>query len=253
MRRTVWSFIVSVVAAIVAMHLWWPQTWLAFSSAPAIHQDFVYASYQFNTLKHPTGLAVLQPQSSTIQLWIADTGNHVIRRFSSGILSIEAGTGNPGYADGSPTQAQFDHPTGLLVLDQSYQRRTRTGTIWVQYLNIYLNDAANYVVRLFCRGSRGTCSNEVRTVAGSHTKGFSDGASSSAQFATVAGIARKPGTSDYYICDAENHSIRKWNGTDVTTFAGGGTAGLVNGYRLSALFNCPGKVTWDNSGNMYVA
>ena len=47
--------------------------------------------------------------------------------------------------------------------------------------------------------------------------------------------------------------LRTWDGTSVATYAGTGSYGYVNGYRTSAKFNAPTKITKDNSGIMYVA
>ncbi|MGH9142921.1 MAG: hypothetical protein ACRD2I_17450, partial [Vicinamibacterales bacterium] len=67
-------------------------------------------------LNHPRGLAF----DSAGNLYIADTGNHVVRRVAAtGTISTIAGTGAPGYAgDGSSspaTSAQLFLPTGVVV------------------------------------------------------------------------------------------------------------------------------------------
>lgn len=93
--------------------------------------------------------------------------------------------------------------------------------------------------------------NELQTVSGSLNKGYTDGLSESASFGSLAGID-KIGSLNYVV-DAENHVVRTWDGSNVATFAGDGTPGYVNGYRTNAKFCLPGKVTQDNSGNIYVA
>jgi DNA-binding beta-propeller fold protein YncE len=55
-----------------------------------------------------------------------------------------------------------------------------------------------------------------------------------------------------YICDAENHVIREWDGSNVTTFAGTGTPGYANGPRLSAQFLVPIDAVKDSNGNLYI-
>ena len=65
-------------------------------------------------LDNPGGMAV-HPDGS---LWIADTGNHVIRRVATdGTITTVAGTGTAGYTgdDGPATAAQLDGPTDLAV------------------------------------------------------------------------------------------------------------------------------------------
>lgn len=56
-----------------------------------------------------------------------------------------------------------------------------------------------------------------------------------------------------YIVDAENHCIRTMSAGTVSTFAGNGYPGFADGYRTSARFNLPGKMTTDGVGSMYVA
>ncbi len=217
-------------------------------------QVLLYGTYQFNTFHNPSGLAVVP---SPFQLWIADAGNHKIWRFTVGVLSPQAGTGTPGYVNGTPQQAQFNHPTGLTVLDRSYPKRNPDGGMMtVPYYHVYINDASNYVVRRFCKGQGplpSSCSNVVETAAGNHEKGYVNGPAASAQFAAVGGISRF-GTSTYYIADVENHTIRLLDSSgNVSTFAGTGSPGFVNGFRTAAQFNVPAAVTWDSSGNLYIA
>ena len=68
---------------------------------------YMYPNYQFNLLKGPTGIAAVDKQIYTFgpqyrtefHLYIADSGNHVIRDFNAytGTLTTLAGTGSPGY------------------------------------------------------------------------------------------------------------------------------------------------------------
>lgn len=118
---------------------------------PAFVYEHVYATYQFNTLKNPTGLALMTDTYNGVStLYIADSGNHVIRRFPPGGPLTTLGTiGTPGYVDGSFSSAQFNYPTGLsgrveacVFLDpNTHQYRP-----YYQHI-IYVNDAQNYVVR----------------------------------------------------------------------------------------------------------
>src|SRR5690606_11402680 len=49
-------------------------------------------------------------------LYVADTGNHAIRRITpQGLVTTLAGTGEAGYRDGSTAQAQFHAPMGVAV------------------------------------------------------------------------------------------------------------------------------------------
>lgn len=74
-----------------------------------------------------------EPRALTLapngDLYIADTGNHRIRLFKSGLLQTLAGTGARGYADGNQAVGQFNSPMGLMlqgarlwVIDSGNQR-----------------------------------------------------------------------------------------------------------------------------------
>lgn len=227
------------------------------------YEAVMYVSYQFNTLKQPTGLLLLRRNGggdNDFLLFIADSGNHVIRQFwnSIGVLEVAAGTlGQAGYADGYPLSAKFNYPTGITGTNRFWydcppDSRFRSDCIVRNYQYLYISDSQNYVVR---KVEIGDLPNEeepgVITVCGTHnTKGFVNGSSMSSCFASLAGVQSVGG--QYYIADAENHAIRVWDGANVTTFAGG-TAGFEDGYRTSAMFLIPGKTAMDSAGNMYVA
>jgi len=225
----------------------------------------VYASYQFNTLMHPTGLALMTDGNGVSTLYIADSGNHVIRRFPPGGPLTTVGTlGTSGYVDGQWSNVQFNYPTGLsgrlescVFLDpNTYQYRP-----YYQHI-IYVGDTQNYVIRKFCSPGSvaplstpqgcSPCLSIVETVCGSHTQGMVDGPSSSACFSSLAGVSIN-GTNEYYIADAGNHSIREWDGSSVSTIAGNGSPGFTDGSGSAAQFMVPSKTARNSAGYLYVA
>ena len=106
---------------------------------------------------------------------------------SGGVVTTLAGSGTPGFADGTGTSAQFYYPAGVAV-DSS-------GTVFV-------GDGNNNQIRKI------TSSGVVTTWAGSGTAGFADGTGISAQFYVPSGVAvNSSGT--LYVTDAYNHRIRK--------------------------------------------
>ncbi len=82
MRRIAVITIILVAVAAAFSSAPWTMRSRAQSSGPVFRRS---AQYLFNTLKHPTGLTI-DTQGST--LYIADTGNQVIRSFSGGSLDI---------------------------------------------------------------------------------------------------------------------------------------------------------------------
>lgn len=113
--------------------------------------------------------------------------------------------------------------------------------------NLYVTDQLNHVIRKI------TPAGYVTIFAGSGAAGNLDGAGTSANFDTPKGIAiDKDG--NLYIADQKNNNIRKISPAGVvTTLAGLGTAGAVNGPAATATFNGPVGIAVAANGNVYVA
>jgi streptogramin lyase len=92
----------------------------------------------------------------------------------------------------------------------------------------------------------------VSTIVGELGAGFADGNGTYAIFNEPLGITIDS-SNNLYIADSNNHKIRKIDTLgDVTTVAGDGNAGYVNGTVTSAQFNGPRGIAIDLSGNLYV-
>lgn len=65
------------------------------------------------------GPALFNPCGITCSLtgtvYIADTGHHRICKLHAGVLTVLAGSGARGYADGAGLDAMFSHPCGLAT------------------------------------------------------------------------------------------------------------------------------------------
>lgn len=277
MRKLAFSGAVVIAVLALVVPYEFKHSWVAFAQGPVTYAFDTYATYEFNTLKHPTGL-VADTGDGYLHLFIADTGNQLIREFTTngGSLLTLAGNGTAGYVDGSHGSAEFNSPTGITGRIGSWvgSRFCVSGCpcnlsyCWVTptyyYTLLYVNDSSNYVVRKICSGQppsdssacNSSIGNTVSTVVGNHAPGYVDGPSLSAEFAPMLGLSGTTSTpstsSPFYLADATNNVIRSWDGTNVGTFAGTGTHGLANGYRTSAQFGSPTKIAWDGSGNMYV-
>ncbi len=171
-----------------------------------------------------------------INLYVADTYNHLIRKIviETGEVTTLAGIKNyAGSADGTGTAASFYYPYAI----------TTDGT------NLFVADTYNNTIRQIVISTR-----EVTTLAGfAGNYGTLDGTGSSARFRSPAGITTD-GTY-LYVADTGSHTIRKVviaTGA-VTTFAGGpGSTGSTNGVGLTARFYNPNGITMDGT-NLYVA
>jgi sugar lactone lactonase YvrE len=94
---------------------------------------------------------------------------------------------------------------------------------------------------------------QVTTFAGSGEEGYANGTGTEAQFALPAGLAFDR-AGNLYVADSDNHRIRKISPDgEVTTFAGNGERGYVNGTGTEAQFAGPAGLAFDSAGNLYVA
>ncbi len=95
-------------------------------------------------------------------------------------------------------------------------------------------------------------SGNVTTFAGS-APGYTDGQGSNAQFRMPSSIAFNPADNFLYVADSMNNVIRRIDlSGNVTTYAGSGAAGLVDGALNQAQFQCPMDILIQN-GFMYLS
>jgi serine/threonine-protein kinase len=184
----------------------------------------VYASFY-----QPTSVAA----DASGNIYVADDGNHLIREISpAGVVTTLAGSGVQGSANGTGIAASFSYPQGVAV-DASG--------------NVYVADYGNNMVREI------TQAGVVTTLAGSSTPGSTNGISTVALFNEPTGVA-VDAHGNVYVADYGNDLIREITPAGVvTTLAGSGTPGSVNGTGAAAAFNQPTGVAVDAKGNVYVA
>jgi hypothetical protein len=111
--------------------------------------------------------------------------------------------------------------------------------------NIYVTGNGNCLIK------KVDTTGNVTIFAGSSI-GFKDGYGTKAQFYFISAMTCDA-SGNLWVSDCNNHSIRKVtpNGT-VTTIAGKGTMGYLDGDGKNALFKYPFGITVDNTGVIYV-
>ncbi|HEY1870258.1 MAG TPA: hypothetical protein VGG71_04325 [Chitinophagaceae bacterium] len=164
-------------------------------------------------------------------IFIADALNHRIRKLMDGQVTTVAGFEREDTIGGVGTAAGFGHPIQLAA--------DKDG-------NIYTLDVDDFRVRKISPGA------VVTVVAGNGTRGFADGNSTAAEFGESIGIVCDD-EGNIYVSDEENKRIRKISHGQVTTIAGNGTAGIVNGNKDKAQFFSPSGIVIDKQGNLFVA
>jgi hypothetical protein len=209
------------------------------------------------SFRNPSGIVI---DSSGTNLYVADTGNYLIRKIviSSGVVTTFAGTGGYGSANGTGTGASFTSPyglatdgTNLYVADiNSGIRKIAISNAAVTTLSSTANlsgpegvatDGTNVYVA--CKNSSliqevAISSGTVTTLAGKGW-GSSDGTGTAAGFSSPVGLAIAGNI--LYVADTGNNMIREIviNTAVVTTLSGSTTSGSTNGTGTAASFNAP--------------
>jgi sugar lactone lactonase YvrE len=168
-------------------------------------------------------------------LYIADNGNHRVRKVSSdGVISTVAGSGDFGYSGdgGSALDAQIGGAQGLAADNDG---------------NLYIADFANYRVR------KVSAAGIIATVAGDGTRGFSGdgGPATQAQLSAPFALAVDD-TGNLYIAD--DNRVRRISPLGIiTTVAGNGAYGDSGdgGPATSAALGQLHAIAVDAAGNVY--
>lgn len=195
------------------------------------------------TLQFPFGVA----RDGAGNLYIADSGNQVIRRVaaSNGNITTVAGDGTicassttPCGDGGLATSAQLADPQAVIVDGSG---------------NLFIADGSNHRIRRVDAGTQ-----IITTVAGTGVAGFGgdNGAATGAQLNGPTGLAMDGG-GNLFVADFFNQRVRRVAASNgnITTVAGTGTAGF-NGDNIAAntaQLNDPFGVAADAAGNFFIA
>ncbi len=188
-------------------------------------------------LNGPNGLAV-DPVAGV--LYIADTGNNVVRKLdlATGVITTFAGTGAAGYSGdgGLATSAQLNGPWGLAVAADGH---------------VCIADQNNHMIRCVTGGT-------MQRVAGGTTPGYSgDGGSALSAVLNYPSALLFDAAGNLLISDASNNRVRRINAATgvIETIAGnGGQSAVGDGgpANLAQIYG-PYSLALDGFGNLYIA
>lgn len=166
-------------------------------------------------------------------VYVADSGNHRVRRIDArGVVTTLAGSGVAGGADGVGVSAQFDQPNDVAVAPD--------GMVFVTEF------AGNRIRRIAPDGT-------VTTWAGNGVAGYRDGPRAEALLSRPGGLALDA-EGRLYFTEWGSHRIRRIDTQGVvSTIAGMGESGYVDGPAAEARFHNPDGIAVDGAGNVYVA
>lgn len=175
-------------------------------------------------------------------VYFADRQNHRVRKITpDGIITTIAGNGQAGFSgDGdSALNASLSQPEGIAV--------DRRGNVFIAEFN-------NHRIR------KVSPAGIIVTVAGNGTAGFSgDGGLASKASLNITPAVTVDSSGNLYICDRENHRVRKVDRRGIiTTVAGNGIEATTEnigdgGVATAASLNRPVGLALDRAGNLYIA
>lgn len=140
------------------------------------------------------GLVGIAVERQNIYVYLADSGNHRIRRLDVAGTMITVSGAERGFKDGSAAQARFAEPSGIAI-DSDGQ--------------IIVADAVNSLIRAVDPSLAASGSNQaVTTLAGTGIRGLTDGSGDVARFFTPRGLAIS-NSSAIIVADTGNQVLRR--------------------------------------------
>ncbi len=179
---------------------------------------------------YPVGITI----DNAGNLYVTEGYGSKIRKVTlNGVVTTIAGSNTRetrATVDGTGSGASFNYPWGITVGSDE---------------NLYVTELYGHKIR------KVTPEGVVTTLAGANS-GFDDGNGIAAKFGSPSGIT-SDNNGNLYVADPDNYRIRKvtLDGV-VTTIAGSGIEGLVDGTGAAASFKWPRGLTTSTAGNLYV-
>ena len=240
MRRVLLAVLILVLPSAVALYVYLTVTptktptsrdavgevtTLAGSGRPEV-EDNAGASASF---VEPFGVAV--DARGNVIVTEGSQSNRVRIITPSGAVQTITGS-EEGYADGPGASALFNTPSAIAIDKRG---------------NLIVADSSNNRIRMI------STEGVVSTLAGSPSPGYRDGPADQAQFDSPVGVAVDR-EGNIFVADTYNDRVRKISAAGVvSTIAGAGTPGLVDGPAEGAMFDTPCGIAVDDQGNLFVA
>lgn len=220
---------------------------------------------------------VYRSGNGTLTLFVADTGNHQIRKITMNDFDTESSLENvvmtlmvecfsgtcgeseeiqpkPGYSDGSREDSRFDSPRGITVSESG---------------NVYVADTNNHLIRKIDRFGvtstvAGMTQMRKRNVEGCNleeglsgpcldgVQGYSDGETTSSKFSYPTDLVIM---NEKFLLVIDSYRIRRINleRKVVETLAGSDSRNGRDGFGLHASFNKPQGIAVTNDGYIYIS
>ena len=181
--------------------------------------------------RQPTGLA----RTGLNFLYVADRGNHCIRFLIFVASSPNTGSSANHFSGecGDANASSLSEPRGVAV-------NPANGRIFVA-------DSNNHRIRLLSTGG------DITNSIGDGISGFADGSAATARFNTPIDVIFAP-DGRVFVADSNNHRIRVISAdlSTVSTYAGEGISGFVDGSAATALFDTPSGLALAEDGRLFV-
>src|SRR6185503_19113210 len=140
------------------------------------------------------GVVGIAVEGQNVYAYLADTGNHRIRRLDVTGTVITVSGAERGFKDGSAGQARFAEPSGIALEADG---------------KIVVADGVNSLIRLVDPVLAGSGSNQaVSTIAGTGIRGSTNGSGDVARFFTPRGVAVS-NSSAIVVADTGNQLLRR--------------------------------------------
>ena len=140
------------------------------------------------------GVVGIAVEGQNVYVYLADTGNHRIRRLDVAGTVITVSGAERGFKDGSADQARFAEPSGIAIEGDG---------------RIIIADGVNSLIRVVDPVLAANGSNQaVTTLAGTGVRGSADGSGAVARFFTPRGLAVS-NSSAIVVADTGNQVLRR--------------------------------------------